>query len=1117
MTRSSVSDDPGAELRDALVAALVDIPFMAALSDRRLLVNLVRRDFGAFPEVTERNETRLHVVEIVLTCLGHPRGLHALHNALMTMAPEAPGSKRAAHLIESASLLSLLPDGEAAQVRELLRRAEMELGNPDALAQALDQVEFRLPTKIEGLVQAFDHLGAQADYRSHIPAALVFIDRIASMLASQLSGELRKWVDAEAARRRLSEEFGELRAAASGSHHPVSAEVSPDQPINRRARPTEARSDVAADVATDEYLQSDAIGDADASAPLGDFSLGEMMSAVTSTERHAGKLPLVWGDVPQRNPNFTGREELLERLHTGLMQSRQTAVLPQALHGMGGVGKSHIAIEYVHRHSGEYDLIWWVSAEQPGQILDSLTKLAQRLDLGVEPTANTAVPAVREALSTGSLPYKRWLLVFDNAGAPDDVQAYFPTGGAGKILVTSRDLDWSRITDVLEVDVFTREESVEFLRNRSSELSLRDADRIADALGDLPLAVEHAAAWYVATGMPVNEYLRLIENNRIELLDVAPSPDYRRTVAAAWKVSLDRLQEVNEGALQLLRVCSFFAPEPIARNLLVASPVAPITPALDAVLSDSFRLSRAIRDIQRYALARYDHRHNTLQIHRLIQAVLIAGLDDAGRETMRHGAHTLLANNNPNNPSVRAEWPRYQALYPHVLVSKAVESPDPRVQELVDSVARFLYYWGDHEGSEALIQQAYDCRIRDRGESDSHTLRVAKWLGWMRRTNGKYSEANTLNQRTLELYKQTHGDEDEGTIDAMTVVSATNLIIGDFSTARELAQSALNIAERVLGEDDPATLKCANQLAVSLRLLGDFTTAEKYDLKTYEHRRTILGPDHDETLNSLGALVIDIRERGHYLDARRRQEDVYGQHVAAFGPDSPGGLRAARSLAVARRKAGDHPAALALSAETLEKYRRRYSETYPNALSAAVNHAIDLRHSGDFDAAAELGGQALTQYLRTFGDRHSYTLSAQTNLAIVLRLRGETEQAHQLDKEALDKMAETLGANHPVTLTCATNLASDLYTLGEHQAAYEQDIDTLARSERVLGAEHPSTLACSVNLALDLRALGRVNEADRILADTMTGYRRVLGERHPATLNALQSVRADCDVDPMPL
>ena len=174
------------------------------------------------------------------------------------------------------------------------------------------------------------------------------------------------------------------------------------------------------------------------------------MPPVAITTRSPTKLPQVWGDVPQRNPNFTGREALLAHLHDELRAARETAVLPQALHGMGGVGKSQVAIEYVHRHSNEYDLIWWIPSEQDGQILSSLTKLAQRLQLDVSPAANSAVPAVREALSTGQAPYEKWLLVFDNAETPSEVRQYFPTGGAGKILVTSRNPDWARVTQALE-------------------------------------------------------------------------------------------------------------------------------------------------------------------------------------------------------------------------------------------------------------------------------------------------------------------------------------------------------------------------------------------------------------------------------------------------------------------------------------------------------------------------------------------------------------------------------------------------------------------------------------------------------------------------------------------
>jgi hypothetical protein len=145
------------------------------------------------------------------------------------------------------------------------------------------------------------------------------------------------------------------------------------------------------------------------------------------------------------------------------------------------------------------------------------------------------------------VPYQNWLLVFDNAETPDEVQRFFPTGGAGKILVTSRYLDWSRVTQSIEVDVFTREESTTFLRNRNPELTGVDADRLAEALGDLPLAVEQAAAWRAATGMPVDEYLELLEDKRIELLDASPSPDYKRSVAAALEAVAGQAEADQRG------------------------------------------------------------------------------------------------------------------------------------------------------------------------------------------------------------------------------------------------------------------------------------------------------------------------------------------------------------------------------------------------------------------------------------------------------------------------------------------------------------------------------------------------------------------------------------------
>jgi len=195
-----------------------------------------------------------------------------------------------------------------------------------------------------------------------------------------------------------------------------------------------------------------------------------------------GTTPPVWGDVPPRNLNFTGREDLLAALDAQLRAGGPAVVVPQALYGMGGIGKTQTAVEYVYRHLDDYDLVWWIDAAQPTQIRSSLTELAARLGLPGGTEANTAVPAIREALRLGKL-YARWLLVFDAAETLDTIKEFFPTvsaNGSGDILITSRNPDWQSLASPLEVSTFDRWESVELLRRRGPDIDEADADRLAE-------------------------------------------------------------------------------------------------------------------------------------------------------------------------------------------------------------------------------------------------------------------------------------------------------------------------------------------------------------------------------------------------------------------------------------------------------------------------------------------------------------------------------------------------------------------------------------------------------------------------------------------------------------
>jgi tetratricopeptide (TPR) repeat protein len=1084
---------------------------MDSLPDRRLLIYLLRSEASDLPDVQEHEQARLHAVRIVMTCCAHPGGLRALRGALRLMAPATPGTVKVVTLIDSAALRAILPEPGVEQVCDLLRRASSGAFDPSWRATP--------PAWLSGgfdgrePAQILDDLASNQGGIDGPHPALWFAEHLADFADRHVADALRQWVAEQTAW--LGVPPPEPPPGSASAENPDGMPL-PDADSDGRMVTSGTNADPLPTATEPDETDIFALPDGPALDDTGD-----PMATIAPTVTPIEPLPRVWGDVPPRNPSFTGREELLKQLHGQLLQVRETAVLPQALHGMGGVGKSQLAIEYVHRHSQDYDLVWWISAEHQGQILGALTNLAQRLKLDTSNEANIAVPAVREALSTGQTGYRRWLLIFDNAENVEDVRQFFPTGGAGKILVTSRNQGWERVARTLEVDVFTRAESNSFLIHRASELTEHEASRLADALGDLPLAIEQAAAWRSATGMSVDQYLELLAakqvSKRIELLRAMPSPDYGLSVAAAWDMSFDRLEETNQAAMQLLQICSFFAPEPISRDLFAGSPAAPITPELDEMLDDPIKLSRAIRDIQRYALAKFDHRSNTLQMHRLIQQVLMGRMSEEQRRVLRHGAHIMLANANPGNPQMSEQWTRYQALRAHLTVSGGLACKDSRVRQLVFNMVKFLYGWGDHEGCEAMAREVYANWNNLLGEDSLQSLQFGQYLAWILWVNGKYGESKELSERSLNLYRVVAGDEDEGTLDAMSTMARSLRAAGDFQESFELDKAALETARRVLGRDDPATLRIAHNLGVSLRLLGDFAASRQLDEQTYQVRCDVIGARELETLRTGICLIIDQREQGDYVGARALLEDVYQQCVDEFGPDGPMTLFAARNLAVGRRRAGDHEGAKRMSEETLRKLSRRYGDDYPETMSAALNLSVDLRHAGQLSEAIALGRDILVSFARKYGDHHPHTLSAQIDLAVALRLSDQVDEAYALDSASLELMRAALGPDHALTLTCATNLASDLYAKGDVRAAYEHDIDTLDRSRRTLGEDHPSTLACAANLALDLRALDRVGESDKIQSDTVTAFRRVLGEKHPATLNALQSLRADCDVDPIPL
>jgi tetratricopeptide (TPR) repeat protein len=839
-------------------------------------------------------------------------------------------------------------------------------------------------------------------------------------------------------------------------------------------------------------------------------------SDLTSGPAAAGPPMTTWGDVPRRNANFTGRELILGRL-CDERDGGLTALVPHALYGLGGVGKTQLAIEYAYRYADEYDLVWWVPSEQLTMIRSAYTKLARRLGF-TEDDAALTVTAVQDALRRGE-PFRRWLVVFDNAEEPEQLVEFLPTSMAphslGHVLVTSRSRAWSATADTIEVDVLDRDESVQLLRRRGRSMSIEEADRLAETLGDLPLALDQAAAWLAATGMSVEEYLRLVDVRLGELLQENRSPGYPRSVAAAWGLAFDQLQQYDPAAAQLLELCAYFGPEPISRRLLRAGQSVALPSPLHQVLGDDLRLSRALRAIGRVSLARLDPSRGTIQLHRLVQAVLRDRLPAVERAARQGVVQQILAAASAEGSDVEDPdaWERLEELTPHVLPAGCLDAQVAEVRQVVIDQARYLYVRGDYPGGRDLCEQALQRWRTTLGGDDPHTLVISRHLANALRALGLTAAAREMNEDTLRRLQAVLGADHEQTLATANSLAADIRIRGDFRRAYELDCDTLASYRRTLGPDHVAALRCANNLAVDLRLLGRYDEALDLDRQTLWARQQVRGADHPETMITTGSLAVDLYGAGKYTQALAYMETVVPALTSHYGPEHSHVLREARCYAMILRCVGRYEQARTIGEQTLDRYRGRFGEDHLSTIGASLSLANILRRVGDLQAAHSLTTDALQRHQRLLGIQHPFAHADAVNLAIVLRGLHDHENATHLDEQALTGHRRLLGEEHPFTLCVLVNLANDRHLAGNHQAARELNEQALVLSQRIRGRQHPYTLHCSTNLANDLHATGEHDNARQLAEETLAALTETLGSDHPETQAARAGVRAECDIE----
>jgi tetratricopeptide (TPR) repeat protein len=665
-------------------------------------------------------------------------------------------------------------------------------------------------------------------------------------------------------------------------------------------------------------------------------------AAAGQEPRFPGLGPAV-SNLPARNRSFIGRADLLERLQRELRSRSGVAVtqpVAMAIHGLGGVGKTQLVLEYAHWHAAEYELIWWIPAQQTTTAVAALGGLARRL--GVQEQAD-------QGEMTGELfdelrRRDRWLLIYDDAETPEQLEPLLPPGGDGHVLITSRYPAWGRVAEPLPLDVLRREESVALLSRRTGSREAASAATLAGFLGDLPLALEEAAAYIDETKADLEDYLRLARERTVKLFGLdRPAADEQR-VATAWSVSLDQVRVQAPAAAALLDLCAFLAPDDIPRELPCRAPDRLPAPLAQAA-RDPLAYNEALRALGRWSLATVTP--TALGVHLLVQAVVRARLGPEGERRWGEVAVGLLHQSFPDHSWEVAAWPACQRLLPHV-VAAAEHTERLRVG-------------GEHSGWLLDRASAY---LRGRGQP---------------------RQARPIAERAVAVTLATLGPDSPAMGERHDALGRVLRDLGDLEGARAELELALAAYEAALGPDHPDMAVLRSTLAQVLRDLGDPARAlAELELALAVFEAT-LGPDDPEVGGVRNEIAHILWGRWDLAAAQVQLERALLIYEVAYGPGHPRVATVRSNLSSVLRDLGDLPAARAELEQALAIFEVVMGPGHPEVATARSKLGGLLRDLGDLPAARAELEQALAIFEAALGLEHPTVALLRGDLQRVLR------------------------------------------------------------------------------------------------------------------------------------
>ncbi|KAF2834342.1 kinesin light chain 1 [Patellaria atrata CBS 101060] len=783
-----------------------------------------------------------------------------------------------------------------------------------------------------------------------------------------------------------------------------------------------------------------------------------------------------------RNELFVGREDQLQSLEQFLLSDTHRITI----YGLGGCGKSALALEFAYRALARHTrrLVFWVPAISPESFELAYREIGICLCIpGITEDNADIKQLVKNTLSSDSV--GPWLMIIDNANDPEvlidsidgdprsaRLSDYLPYSHRGKILFTTRsrkaasDLTQSRVLELK--DMMSKAEARQLLAQRIENQALLNNEKavseLLELLTYLPLAIIQAAAFISNNQISISGYITLLQqaDTQTELFsehfkDPSRYRGLESTIAKTWHISFDQICRQDPLASVYLSFMACIDHINIPQTML---------PPGGSLLQQV----KALGTLKGYAFVSERQRplhslesEKFFDMHQLVHMASVWWLDEHGgltAWTAKAAARleTLIPYGGHQSKEI---WITY---LPHAIhVARLDSMLDKRVRaSLLDRIGRCQASLGQYSAAETTHRRVLSLREKNLGKEYDQTLTSMNEVIGALEGQGKYEDAELMNRQMLVQCEKALGPEHLSTLTSMSNLAGVLSRQGKYEEAELMNRKTLTRYEKVLGSEHPCTLTSMGNLAQVLNGQGKYEEAESMNRKTLARKEKVLGPEHPDTLTSMSNLALVLDYRGNYDEAESVNKQMLARKERVLGPE------------------------------------------HPSTLTSMGNLAVVLNNQGKYEEAESMTRQALTRKEKVLGPEHPDMLVSMGNLAGMLNNQGKYKEGESINRQVLAQCEKVLGPEHPYTLMSMSNLAGVLNSQGKYKEAELMYRQTLARHKKVLGPEHPDTLASMYSLAYLLANQDHYKESSALYRRAYAGYSAVLGKDHPTTRSCHQ-------------